>query len=247
MKRDKIKSQTTRKRIIREKKTIKKPIDVEYEGRILNVNPENIRAKAKALGGHMKAPTTLYRRSVFKLCNVERGFVRVRDEGTKTTMTVKIFRNKDFPEEYELDIKDKFEAGQDFLRALNLTEKAYHETIREKWFIPRRAGSDSELCELTIDYIPGLPAYSEIECKSQSDLRKACKLLDVKYSDLVFGGYGNVFVHYYGMAANDINNEIPRLTFKNVEKEVGKYIHKNRDILETSAKQGLTIFQTLSK
>lgn len=230
------------------KKTItKKPMEVEYEGRILDVKPAEIREKARALGGHMKAPLTLYRRSVFKLFDVARGFVRVRDEGDKTTMTVKLFKNPDFPEEYELNIKNSFENGQAFLRALNLTEKAYHETIREKWFIPRKLGSSSELCELTIDYIPGLPAYSEIECKSQRDLRRACKLLGVKYGDLVFGGYGNVFTHYYGMAAKDINDSIPRLTFQNVEKEIGEYVHKNREILDTAASSGLEVFTKIKK
>ena len=228
-------------------KTIKKPMEVEYEGRILDVNPAEIRAKAKSLGGHMKAPLTLYRRSVFKLCGVSRGFVRVRDEGDKTTMTAKLFKNPDFPEEYELGTRDSFESGQAFLRALNLDEKAYHETIREKWFIPRRAGSTSELCELTIDYIPGLPPYSEIECKSKRDLQRACKLLGVKYGDLLFGGYGNVFTHYYGMAAKDINDEIPRLTFQGVEKEIGEYVHKNRDVLETASRNGLEIYNKIKK
>lgn len=245
MKKTKTKTQSrkqTKKQTIK-KQTIKKPMEVEYEGRILDVNTEEIRNKAKSIGGHMKAPFTLYRRSVFKLCDVERGFVRVRDEGDKTTLTAKIFKNKDFPEEYELGIRDSFESGQAFLRALNLTEKAYHETIREKWFIPRRVGGASELCELTIDYIPGLPAYSEIECKSQRDLRRACKLLGVKYNELLFGGYGNVFVHYYGMSANDINNVIPRLTFQNIEKEIGEYVHKNREVLEKAAMHGLEVYK----
>lgn len=229
------------------KRTIKKPMEVEYEGRILDVSPSEIREKAKALGGRMKAPLTLYRRSVFKLCDVARGFVRVRDEGDKTTMTAKIFKNPDFPEEYELGIKDSFENGQAFLRALNLEEKAYHETIREKWHIPRRVGGSTELCELTIDYIPGLPAYSEIECKSQGDLRRACKLLGMKYSDLVFGGYGNVFVHYYGMAARDINDVIPRLTFQGVEKELEGYVHKNQEGLATAAREGMRVYKDVVK
>ena len=224
-----------------------KNIAIEYEGRILDINPEEIRQKVKSLGGKLKAPLTLYRRSVFKLCDVQRGFVRVRDEGDKITMTAKIFKNPDFPEEYELQIKETFEKGQEFLRALNLTEKAYHETIREKWFIPRRKGSNNELCELTIDYIPGLPPYTEIECKTQADLRRACKLLDFKYKDLIFGGYGNVFTHYYGMAANDVNNEISSLTFKNISKELEKYIHKNHDLLKSCATQGMDVFNTISK
>jgi adenylate cyclase class IV len=162
-------------------------------------------------------------------------------------MTAKIFKNPNFPEEYELQIKNSFENGQEFLRALNLTEKAYHETIREKWFIPKRAGSKTELCELTIDYIPGLPAYSEIECKSHSDLKKACILLGVKYSDLAFGSYDRVFTHYYGMASDDINNEIPKLTFQNIEKEIGKYIHKNKDLLSKCAVDNLEVYRKVSK
>jgi hypothetical protein len=42
------------------KKTItKKPMEVEYEGRILDVSPNEMREKAYALGGHMKAPLTI--------------------------------------------------------------------------------------------------------------------------------------------------------------------------------------------
>lgn len=244
----KSKTSKTSKSYVTSRKTIKKkPMEVEYEGRILDINPAEIRKKALALGGRMKAPLTLYRRSVFKLCDVERGFVRVRDEGDKTTMTAKIFKDKDFPQEYELQVKDSFGNGQAFLRALNLKEKAYHETIREKWHIPRRVGGASELCELTIDYIPGLPAYSEIECKSQRDLRRASALLGVKYSDLVFGGYGNVFVHYYGMAARDINDEIPQLTFNGARKELKEYVHKNQEILENAAREGLRVYKEIAQ
>ena len=39
------------------KKTItKNPMEVEYEGRILDVSPNEMREKARALGGHMKDP-----------------------------------------------------------------------------------------------------------------------------------------------------------------------------------------------
>jgi adenylate cyclase class 2 len=224
-------------------KTKKMKVAVEYEGRILDINPEEMRDKAKSLGGYMKAPLTLYRRAVFKLCDIQRGFVRVRDEGDKTTLTAKIFKNPDFPEEYELQIKESFEQGQKFLQALNLHEKAYHETIREKWFIPKYIGSKTELCELTIDFIPGLPPYSEIECKTKQDLHQACNLLKIQYKDLMFGGYGNVFVHYYGITANEINNVIPRLTFNSIESELETYIHKNRDLLKQTAKSGYEVYK----
>jgi hypothetical protein len=34
-------------------------MEVEYEGRILDVSPNEMREKAYALGGHMKAPLTI--------------------------------------------------------------------------------------------------------------------------------------------------------------------------------------------
>jgi hypothetical protein len=72
---------------------------------------------------------------MFGLCDVKRGYVRVRDEGDKTTLTSKIYKNPDYPEEFELVIKDGFEKGKAFLGSLNLNEKAYHETMREKWHL----------------------------------------------------------------------------------------------------------------
>lgn len=221
--------------------------DIEFEGRILNVNPVELQNKLREIGGFRKSPLTLYRRSVFNLCDIKRGFVRVRDEGDKITMTAKIYKNPDFPEEYELNLgQDKtFENGQEFLRALNLTEKAYHETIREKWSIPRNNGR--ELCEVAIDYIPGLPVYAELECKSERDLKRVCKMLNVQYKDLTFGGYGKVYVEYYGMAENDINNIIPKLTFQNIKSEIGKYIHKNSDILDKAANDNLQIYDKIKR
>jgi hypothetical protein len=49
------------------------------------------------------------------------------------------------------------------------------------------------------------------------------------------------------MASKDINESIPRLTFQNVEKEIGEYVHKNREILDTSASSGLEVFTKIKK
>lgn len=226
-------------------KTKKKPMEIEFEGRILDINRDELVEKLKALGGTQKAPLTLYRRSVFNLCDIKRGFVRVRDEGDKTTMTAKIYKDPNFPQEYELQLKDNFENGQAFLEALNLTKKAYHETMREKWSIPKSRNNTKELCEVAIDYIPGLPLYAELECKSKADLNKTAKMLNVPIKSLMYGGYGKVFVHYYDMAENEINNVIPSLTFQNIEKEIKPYIHKNEDILQQVAKSHLVVYNTI--
>jgi len=219
----------------------------EFEGRILDLDLPEFYKKLKACNATKLTDLSLYRRSVFKLCDIERGFVRVRDEGDKITMTAKIYKDPKFPIESELSIHDTFEHGQDFLRSLNLTEKAYHETMREKWSIPKSSTNKKQLCEVAIDRIPGLPLYAELECKTEADLKKTCKLLGVIYKDLGFGGYGNVYNHYYGIALNEINNVIPKLTFNNIRSELDKYVEKNRDILETTYKTHLEIYNTIKK
>ncbi len=239
------KTKTINNKKTNNKKTQKKPMEIEFEGRILDINKDELITKIKSLGGTLKTPLTLYRRSVFGLCDIKRGFVRVRDEGNKITMTAKIYKDPKFPEEYELQLKDNFENGQAFLEALNLNKKAYHETMREKWTIPKSNGSTKELCEIAIDYIPGLPLYAELECKTKSDLHKTAKLLDIPLKSLMYGGYGKVFVHYYDMAENEINNVIPSLTFQNIVKEIKPYIHKNEDILQSVAKLHMEVYKNL--
>jgi len=226
------------------KKTIKKPMQVEYEARFLDINPDELIKKIKEVGGVLKSPLTIYRRSVFSLCDIKKGFVRVRDEGDKVTMTSKIYKNPKFPQEYELELKDSFEHGQAFLRSLNLDEKAYQETMREKWSIIR---NKKELCEIAIDRIPALPIYAEVECKTKKDLDRCIKLLDLKKHKINFGGFGKVYVEYYGMSENEINNVIPKLTFQNIREELKTYIHKNQDILEKTYKDHLEVYLDIKK
>jgi adenylate cyclase class 2 len=234
----------TKQQISKQKKTIKKKPTVEYEARFLDIEPDQLITKIKEVGGSLKKPLTLFKRSVFSLCDISKGYVRVRDEGNKVTMTSKIYKDPKFPQESELEINNTFEEGQTFLRSLNLHEKAYHETMRETWSIIR---NKKELCEIAIDRIPGLPTYAEVECKSERDLKKCIKLLHLENKIVNYGAYGNTFVHYYGMSAHEINNVVPKITFQNIKNELKDYIHKNADILDKVAEQHLDIYLSLKK
>ena len=224
--------------------------ELEYEAKFLDINHDELVNKIKALGATLEQPNTFYRRSVFGLCDIKRGYVRVRDEGDKTTLTSKIYKNPDYPEEFELEIKDGFEKGKAFLYSLNLNEKAYHETMREKWHLKlnkkktERDGKNN-ICEIAFDCIPGLPMYVEVECKSERNLNKAIKLLDLGKYEKRYGAYGKTYVEYYGMSETEINNEIKSLTFENIEKELKPYIHKNEELLSKIAKQHLDTYKKI--
>jgi len=229
----------------KKQKTQKKPMEIEFEAKFLDINRNELVNKMKALGAKLSQPNTVYKRCMYGLCDVKRGYVRVRDEGNKTTLTAKIYKDSQFPQEYELDIKNDFENGKAFLNALNLTEKSYHETMREKWNLSL-GKSPSDNCEIAFDYIPGIPLYVEIECKSKANLNKAIRKLSLNNSKKYFGSYGKCYVEYYGMSENDINNDIASLTFTNIEEELKPYIKKNQDLLKDVSRQHLEIYKELN-
>ena len=233
-------------------KTQKKPMEIEFEAKFLNINKEELVIKLKSLGAKMVQSNTLYKRCMYGLCDIKRGYVRVRDEGYETKLTAKIYKDSQFPEEYEVTIKDDFENGKAFLGALNLTEKSYHETMREIWMLPL-GKYDTNKCEVAFDSIPGIPLYVEIECKTKKELNKAIRMLNLdsktksnKYKKF-FGSYGKCFVEYYDMTENDINNLIPKLTFSNIQNELKPYIKKNKELLKDVSRQHLKIYKKLKK
>ena len=256
------KSKHTKKQKIKHTKTQspenhkEKTSEIEYEAKFLDINHNDLVKKIKKLGAKLIQPQTIYKRSMFGLCDVKRGYVRVRDEGIKTTLTSKIYKNPDYPEEFELEIKDGFEKGKAFLGSLNLNEKAYHETMREKWFLNldndndnnnknKNNNNNNNGCEIAFDCIPGIPMYVEIECKTEQNLNKVIKLLNLDKYDKLYGAYGKCFVDYYGMAETEINNDISRLTFKDIKQEITPYIHKNKELLNKIAKEHLDTYNKL--
>ena len=88
----------------------------EYEFQILDVNVNAMKKKLKEMKGKQIHKNIKLVRSVFNRCNSKiMGFARVRYEGKNTTMTVKIYNNVKFPDEYEVTIKEDFETGKKFL------------------------------------------------------------------------------------------------------------------------------------
>ena len=233
-------------------KSKKKPMEIEFEVKFLDINKDELVEKLKSLGASLKQTNSLYKRCMYGLCDVKRGYVRVRDEGDKITLTAKIYKDSKFPEEYEVQIKDNFENGKAFLGALNLTEKSYHETMREKWIL-QLGKTHMDECEIAFDSIPGIPLYVEIECKTKKNLDKAIKILNLdsknnstKYKKY-YGSYGKCFVEYYDMTENDINNLIPKLTFENIQNELKPYIKKNKDLLKDVSRHHLEVYKNLKK
>ena len=193
----------------------------EYEAKFLNIDITNIKRKLRENGATKVHDPLKFYRLIFKRCEEKGdkpGFVRVRNEGNKITMTTKIFNDKRFPEEREVTINESFEKGCEFLRAIGIEEKSYQETIREKWSHPLAH-------EITFDIVPGLPIYMEIDCTSEANLNKLVSLLELDKTNMKYGSFDKTYTEYYDIPSVIIH-KTPSLTFK----DVGTQIKPNKNL-----------------
>ena len=132
-----------------------------------------------------------------------------------------------------MTIKDDFQTGVDLLVAMGLKKRSYQESYRTKWIIPKY----KDIHEITIDELPGIPLYMEIDCKTKKALNEAIKLFDIDKEKIRTGSFDKTYAEYYGMTCNTINNKIKSLTFKNILNELGSNVKKNKELLKKIAKK----------
>jgi adenylate cyclase class IV len=209
----------------------------EIEGKILNINVNALRKKLKSKNAKKIHKMMLYRRYVFHLLNGEVGYIRTREENKIVTITMKTYsKTSKHANETEIVVNSTLEESRDFLLAQGYKLKAYHETLREKWSL-------GNCLEIAIDSIPGIPTYVELECKTEEEIKRVAKLLDLDYSKIEYGAYDKQFLDYYGIDKNTINNTISSLTFKNIDKELKKYLQKNNDLVKDVKKDHLNLIK----
>ena len=194
----------------------------EFEAKFLNIDITSIKKKLRENGATKVHDPMKFYRLIFKRCEEagdKPGFVRIRDEGKKITMTTKIFNDKKFPEEREVTINESFEKGCEFLKAIGIEEKSYQETMREKWSHPL-------VHEITFDIVPGLPIYMEIDCTSEENLNKLVSLLELDKTNMKYGSFDKTYTEYYDIPSDTIIHKTPSLTFK----DVGAQIKPNKNV-----------------
>lgn len=200
----------------------------EYEAKFLDIDKDKMIKKLKSIGAELVHTKKKYIRAVFHRCTDEvRGFARIRDEDGTITMTVKLYIDPKFPEEYEVSLNNDFETGVKFLSALGLKQKAFQETYREKWSHPLAH-------EITFDDVPGIPTYMEIDCTGEDNLNKLIDILELDRGKMRFGAFDATYNEYYDIEKDIINNKTPFLTFKNITKEITPL--KNAELLEKISK-----------
>jgi adenylate cyclase, class 2 len=160
----------------------------EYEAKFLSVDVAGLQAKLAALGAVRAFPRTLLTRKIFENDALEGGaWLRLRDEGTRSTLTLKQVTDAttiDGTTEIETEVAD-WRAMSEILHRLGLREVRYQENYREEW----------RLGEVVFDFDtwPGLPTFVEIEGPDEAAVRRAAAAAGLDYAAARFGSIDEIY------------------------------------------------------
>jgi adenylate cyclase class 2 len=184
-------------------------MDIEYEATFTNVDKDDVRSRLRQVGAALERSEFLQKRIVFSLPSgheVRGAWARVRDEGDKITMSIKIVDGEAITDQKELCLTiDSFEQGRSLLNMLGCEEKAYQETKRELWMI--------DTVEVMIDEWPFLEPFVEIEGGSEEVVREVSEKLGFKWEAARFCAVGTLYAEKYGFSEDTINNGTSKIVF----------------------------------
>lgn len=181
-------------------------MEPEYEARFLAVDVNAVLARLRELGANCVIPRLLMRRLVFTNADIvaRRGWLRLRDEGIRTSLTYKqttaATATVDSTLEAEVQVSD-FDGTRALLEAMGFTAVRYQENFREEW---KHHGVTFDL-----DTWPDLPTFLEIEGPDEAAVREAADALGL---DPDHASYGSVDEVYLAVLDRDILAE-DTLTF----------------------------------
>lgn len=184
-------------------------MQIEIEAKFPDIDPAAIRAKLEKVGAQRTHSEILMRRKTFDLPDRRLyktgGWIRVRDEGDKITLSYKQLKDRTLHGTKEITvIVNDYEETCSLLRAIGMEEKSDQETKREAW----KLGS----AEITIDTWPWVPTFMEIEAETEEELRKTVQTLGLDWSKAMHGSVETIYQMHYNFTDKEIDSW-PSITF----------------------------------
>ncbi len=184
-------------------------MQIEYEATFLNIDKDEVRVRLKKAGAQLVKPEVLMKRSNFTLPKnneIAGSWLRVRDEGDKITMSLKIVDGEKIEDQKETCLKiDNMDSAMDFLESIGCRKKSYQETKRETW--------ELDGVVITLDTWPFLEPFAEVEGQSEESVKSVSKKIGFDYSQAKFCAVGRLYHEKYNIPQDIINNHTPIITF----------------------------------
>lgn len=185
---------------------------IEYEATFIEIDKDATRSKLAAAGARLVRPEFLQKRMVFRLPkghDIKGGWLRVRDEGDKITMSLKVVDGDRIENQKEVQLTvDSFAEARQLLTSIGCEEKSYQESRRELWRL--------DSVDITIDEWPFLPPFMEVEGASEAEVRAVSEKIGFDYLEARFCSVDTLYNEKYNISIEQINNHTPKILFGKV-------------------------------
>lgn len=161
----------------------------EYEARILEIKREDFIKELEEVGA-TKVGDYNQRRYVYDFKPVLAGkWIRLRDNGVKSTLTIKNINNDniDGTQELEIEVSD-FEQTNMILNELGYEARSYQENKRTRYMYKK--------VEIDIDTWPMIPTYVEFEGDNKEQILEVIEELGFRKEDIITYGVSKIYSHY---------------------------------------------------
>jgi adenylate cyclase class 2 len=178
-------------------------MQTEIECKFLNVDYDEVRKHLKAAGAVCDQPMRLMRRKTYdyqdnRLNNEYNGWVRVRDEGDKITLSYKQLNDRTLHGTKEITlIVDDYKVADGFLLAIGLEQKSYQETKRESWHLGN--------VQIELDEWPWIKPTVEIEGPNESAVRETAEKIGFNFEEALFGSVEVAYQAEYDVTEDEID------------------------------------------
>lgn len=162
---------------------------IEHEGKILDIDPADVEQRILDKGGQ-KVGEKFMRRYVYDIVPGDMSkWVRLRDTGQETTLTVKEIRSDAIDGTHEVEVVvDDFDDTNALLGMLGFTPKSYQENKRVSFML--------DGAEVEIDTWPRIPTYLEVEAGSAEEVIRVARLLGYSAEELTGENTLKVYARY---------------------------------------------------
>ena len=181
----------------------------EIEAKFVNINIDDIRSRLTELGAILIQPMRDMQRVTIDTPELKKkdAFVRIRNEGDKTTITYKQFNSLSIDGVKEVEITvDDFDTAVTLFKEAGLAYGSLQESRRETWRLDE--------VEIVIDEWPWLNPYIEIEAPSEDLVISTSEKLGFNWDDAIFGDVMAAYrVQYPHLGLNDTVGNLPEVRF----------------------------------
>lgn len=168
-------------------------MEKERELTVLDIELDDFIQTLEDLGAE-KQGEFLQRRYVYDVKPINPNkWIRLRTNGTKTTLTIKEIKDKNAIEgtnELEVVVGD-FDKTNEILNELGYEARNYQENYRRVYLLDN--------VEISIDSWPLIPTYAEIEGKTNEDVERVLNLVNTKNYQTTTFDVESIYREIYGI------------------------------------------------